>query len=123
MNKNVFADLSVAGFLREGETYYLSEWTDNQGPDPIEYLYVIRTEEELGKAVIMEFTLLASKDWEIRKFVGVRKIKDDSYEFISLMYDIDRDCEFERSIYLYRLMSFEEKRKDMMELYKGLYRF
>jgi len=77
----------------------------------------------LRKAVIMEFTLLASKDWEIRKFRGAQQIKDDSYEFTSLMYDIDRDREFERSIYLYRLMSFEEKREDMMELYKGLYIF
>lgn len=120
MKEEVFANLSVAGLLRKGEIYLLSEWTADHGPEPIEMLYVIRTEEELRQAVIMQFKIMHYADCEVRKFLRVQKIKDDSYEFVSLLYEVDRDNEFEESIFLYRLMSFEEKREDITEFYEGL---
>lgn len=120
MKEEAFENLSVTGLLREGEIYLLSVWMDNQAPDPINFLYVIRTEEELRKAVIMEFKIIHYADCVVRKFLRVQKINDDSYEFVSLLYEIGRDKEYEGSIYLYRLMSFKEKREDILDLYEDL---
>src|ERR1700722_17184411 len=110
MKEEAFANLSVTGLLRKGKIYLLSEWEENHAPEPSELLYAIRTEEELRQAVIMQFKIMHYADCEVRKFLRVQKIKDDSYQFVSLLYEIDHDVEYERSIFLYRLMSFEEKR-------------
>lgn len=120
MKEEAFANLSVTGLLRKGEIYLLSEWGENHAQEPIKLLYVIRTEEELRQAVIMQFKIMHYACCEVRKFLRVQKINDDSYEFVSLLYEIDHDEEYERSIFLYRLMSFKEKRADIMDLYEDL---
>jgi hypothetical protein len=113
----LFTNLCVAGLLRPGEVYLLSPWEDGFESEPLSTLYVIRTEAELREAVIMEFQIITYDDRPIRKFLGVTKIRDDTFEFKCLLYRADEDAEFEFSFYLYRLRSFAEEQKNFVELY------
>lgn len=72
--KEVFASLSVTGLLSAGEIYLLSPFSNGE-TDPVDILYFIRTEEELREAVMMEFGVVTREDTEIRRYLGVRKIK------------------------------------------------
>ena len=114
--KEVFASLSVTGILRSGEIYLLSPFSNGE-TDPVDILYFIRTEEELREAVMMEFGVVTREDAEIRRYLGVRKIKEDCHEFKCLLCRPEDGGEFEGSFYLYRLRSLEEEKKRLMDLF------
>lgn len=111
MNK-AFDGVSLSGVAKPGQAYI---WADDPNrdryPDPIRYLYAMRTDEEILQAIELEMILLDDIH-EVRKFLGHRRISDDCYQFNLICYDKEDDCEIIFSLYLHRLTSFQEKLKD-----------
>lgn len=108
MNK-VFNGVSVAGIIKPGHLYIFDE-SANRGwpPEPIEYLYCIREEREILSALDMEFSIVLTEDYELRKFLGIRKVNRNCHEFKMLCYEKYSDREIKYSLYLHRIQTFEE---------------
>ena len=114
----VFSSISVSGIVKPGQVYILYE-NESRGysPEPIEFLYTIRSDEEILRALDMEVCVVGAENWELRKFLGAREISGDCYELKFMVYVKDEECEKEQSMYLHRVLSFEEQLREMLELF------
>jgi hypothetical protein len=116
MNK-AFDGVSISGVAKSGQAYIWSDHADrDRFPDPIRYLYAMRTDDEILLAIELEMTLLDDIH-EVRKFLGHRRISDDCYQFNLICYDKEDDREIEFSLYLHRLMSFQEKLRGELDMH------
>jgi hypothetical protein len=119
MNK-IFEGVSVAGIIKRGHAYIFDDCV-NRGYDagPIEYLYVIREEEEILPALDMEYFIFMAEFCEITQFIGIRKIDEDCHEFELLGYnkgELEEEVKF--TFYLHRLKTFEEHLSEVKDLFE-----
>lgn len=114
--RQLFAGVSVAGILLPGEAYILVE-ERNEGMEPgsINSLYLIRTDNELLEALEFEYGTFYSEIFQLRKFLGWKKITADCCEFRSLCYDVEDRRNRVNKLYLHRIKSFKESKRELME--------
>ncbi|MDO6431542.1 hypothetical protein Q4E93_13135 [Flavitalea sp. BT771] len=118
MNK-IFDGVSVAGLINPGHLYILDASGNREGfPKSIAYMYCIREEKEILPALDMEFSIILAEEYELKKFLGIRKISNDCYVFEVLCYEKQLKEKFKRLLYLHRIQSFEEYLAKMKKLYK-----
>jgi len=108
MNK-IFKEASVAGIIEPGHLYIFDDCS-NRGfsPEPIEYLFSISEDKEILQALDMEFCIVLAEDYEVRDFLGVRKINRNCHEFKVLCYEKKEQREVRLRLYLHRIQSFRE---------------
>lgn len=115
MNK-AFDGVSVSGVAQPGQAYIWAEVSDRgMCSDPIMYLYIMKTNEEILQGIDLEMTVLDDIH-EVKQFLGHTRISDDCYQFSLVCYDKEDDREIIFSLYLHRLISFQEKLKDKMDM-------
>ena len=109
MNK-LFDSVPVAGIVVPGETYLFSENASPGGdPGPISYLYAIRKDEEILHALEMEYCTVLADMFEVKKFVGMRRLTEDCYEFRTRCFEKEIEEEQDCCLYLHRLRTFQER--------------
>ena len=110
----LFDRLSVVGIVVPGETYIFSEMANRGGdPGPISYLYVIRKDEEILPALEMEYCTVLADMFEIRRFLGMRKLTDDCYEFRTRCFEKEAKEEQDCCQYLHRVRTFKERLEEV----------
>jgi hypothetical protein len=108
----------VSGIIQPGHIYILCSESERGGyPEPIEFMYTIRAEHEILPAIDMEMNIVLASMYDLRKFCGVGKISDNCHQFKMVCYDKEGDRTTLYSLYLHRIMSFEEGLKSLKELY------
>jgi len=117
----VIKTIPTSGIVSPGEVYIFDERPDRaHSPDPIKYLYVIKREEEILPALEMEFCIVLAGEYELRQFLGWRKISADCQECKLICYDKVEETEVDYFLYLHRIMTFEEKLARVKELFLGM---
>jgi hypothetical protein len=112
-----FEGVSVSGIVKPGEIYIFCDNLERGWqPEPLDFLYTIRSEAEILPALDMEMKIL-SDTYVLKKYLRFKKISDDCHEFRMLCYD-EEGIKVFFSLYLQRIFSFEEKL--IMELEIGL---
>jgi hypothetical protein len=110
--------VSVAGLIKPGQVYILVEQSNSGFPaESIDSTYIVRTEREILEALDMQMSIVLADWYELRRFVGIRKICDDCHEFRMICYDMDMKERTIFSFYLHRLRSFSEELKRARELF------
>jgi hypothetical protein len=117
MNK-LFDCVSVVGIVVPGEIYIFSEKASpGWDPGPINYLYVIQKDEEVLPALEMEFCTVLAGIYEVKKFLGMRRLTDDCYEFRTRCLEREVQEEEDCCLYLHRLRTFKERFDEVNTLY------
>jgi len=114
--ETLFKDVSFAGVLRPGEVYLLTEH-ENRGlkMEPLEFLYSIRSDDEIARALDMTMFKLLKDYYDFKEFLGYDKVSKDCLRFRVKAID-----KFERKnivypFYLQRLTTFQETLADVMK--------
>ena len=120
MNK-LFDGVSVVGIVVPGETYIFSENASPGGdPGPISYLYVIRKDEEILQALEMEYCTVLADMYEVKKFLGIRRLKEDCYEFRTRCFEKELEEEQDCCLFLHRVRTFKERLEEVNTLYLAI---
>lgn len=105
--KSIFPAGTAFEIVAPGEMYVVSDCSD-RGYDagPIEFMYVISSNEQVGPAVELEFSYL--DDYTLKEYLGFEKIADGCFCFKVLFYNpiAEKDVVYER--YLHRLQSLDK---------------
>jgi hypothetical protein len=110
-----FEGVSVSGIVKPGEIYIFCDNLERGWqPEPLDYIYTIKSEAEILPALDMEMKILADT-YVLKKYLRSRKISDDCHQVKMLCYD-EEGIEFVFSLYLQRIISFEEKLKIELEI-------
>ena len=116
--KKLFEGVSLKGIVKPGEAYIFNEHqSTGYEPEPIDILYLIRSEDDLIQALEMELIIVLSDLYEIRKFLGFQKVTEDCYRFKALCYQKEDRKQVEYRIYLHRIKSFNERLARVKELW------
>jgi hypothetical protein len=117
MNK-LFDCVSVVGIVVPGEIYIFSEKASpGWDPGPINYLYVIQKDEEVLPALEMEFCTVLAEVYEVKKFLGMRRLTDDCYEFTTRCLEKQLEQVENVCLYLHRVKTFEERLEEVKALF------
>ena len=117
MNK-IFEGVSVAGIVIPGNIYLFCDHHDRAGtPEPIEYLYIIKDEVEILRALDMELCIVMAESFDPIKFGGIHKISDDCHAFSMLCYEKDTTEEVKYTLYLHRIQSFEQALRQVENIF------
>jgi hypothetical protein len=65
----------------------------------------------------MEVCIMMAEYCELISFAGITKISDDCHEFKMFIYDKEEGGEREFSLYLHRIVTFEEKLRERKNLF------
>jgi len=118
MNK-IFDEVSVAGIVSPGDIYiFCDDQERGSAPGPLEYLYIIRNEKEILRALDMELCIVMAEYFEPIKFLGVRKVNASCHEFNMLCYDRKSNEELKYTLYLQRIQSFEESLIQVKKIFR-----
>jgi hypothetical protein len=113
-----FEGVSTAGIINPGDLYIIFEEPNRGGdPGPIDFIYAIRKDEDILPALDMEMCMMMAESYELIRFEGVTRISSDCHEFKMFVYDKEDDEEREWSLYLHRIVTFEEKLQAAKELF------
>jgi hypothetical protein len=106
------------GIIKPGDIFILCEEAD-PGADagPIEYMYSIRSIEEIAPAVEMVMEIILAEMYEYKHFLGVRKKDCQIYEILLMCYDKAGEEEINYSLYLHKIQTFEENLRDVKQLF------
>jgi hypothetical protein len=117
MNK-LFDGIVVTGIVIPGETYIFSESASPAyDPGPLNLLYVIRKDEEILQAVEMEFCTVLTEMYDLRKFLGIRRLSDDCYEFRCRCFEKQLKQLENVCLYLHRVRTFKERLEEVKTQY------
>ena len=117
MNK-LFDGVVVTGIVIPGETYIFSESASPEyDPGPLNLLYVIRKDEEILQAVEMEFCVVLTDMYELRKFSGIRRLSADCYELRCSCFEKQLKQVETVRLYLHRVRTFKERLKEVNTQY------
>lgn len=106
----IFEDVSVTGIIMPGHLYIIEECSNRGFPaDLIDYLYLISEEKHIMRAMDMEFKIICEDEYELVKFLGIRKRNQNCHEFKVLCCSIKEKKKITKSMYLHRIESFEER--------------
>jgi len=112
----LFQGLSVSGIVRPGHIYLFCDNLERGWhPEAVDFLYTIRSDDEVLPALDMELKIL-SDIYELKKYFGFTKISDDCYQFSMLCYERELGSKNRFSLYLQRIVSFEEKLRRELEI-------
>ena len=107
---SLLKDVSVSGIINQGHVYILEEFLSRDCElGPIGYLFILTQEEQILPALDMTMCTILAETYELKQFLGCFKISENCYEFKMFCMDKGDDIEVEYSLYLHRLMTFEEK--------------
>src|SRR5882724_978329 len=109
-----FKSIPEAGIFKPGDLYIFYEDKDpGYDPGPIEFMYFIRSEDEIMPALRMEIEQVL---WfRLKNFLGCTKISDTCYELKMECYDPE-EGDIQYSLFLHRIKTVQET---MREVYKG----
>jgi hypothetical protein len=97
------------GIIKPGDIYILIEdESPGADPGPIEYLYTIRSIEEIAPAVQMVMEIVLAEMYEYKQFLGVSKKNCGVYQIKLLCHDRTAEEDVNFSLYLHRIQTFEE---------------
>jgi hypothetical protein len=117
MNK-LFDGIVVTGIVIPGETYIFSEnASPGHDPGPLRFLYVIRRDEEILQAVEMEFCIVLAEMYELRKFLGIRRLSGDCYELRCRCFERQLKQVENVRLYLHRVRTFKERLEEVNTQY------
>lgn len=114
----LFKDIEVAGIVKPGSVYFFFEHSSRgQEIGPIEYACPIVSDCEILPAIEMVMCIMLAESYELRRFLGWRKLSDDCYKFSMLCYEFGEEREIEYYMYMHRLLTFEERLRCTKELW------
>jgi hypothetical protein len=113
--ENLLKELHDANIFASGHVYIFYETGNPEwDPGPIEFMYFIRSEDEIVPALKLEAEY--TMELEIRKYLGCAKISEGCFEFKMLCFNSAENREEEFSCYLHRIRTTEEA---VREAYAG----
>jgi hypothetical protein len=109
---------NFTGIIKPGDIYIITS-DAGRGADagPIEYLYTIRSIEEIPSAIEMEMEIVLAEMYEYRQFLGVNKNGDQRCQIMLLCYDKAVEKEITYSFFLHRIQTFEESLCDVKRMF------
>jgi hypothetical protein len=113
--KKTFKPISEVRICRPGEIYIFCE-SDDPGwdPGPIEFMYIIRSDDEIIPALKMDVEGYLS--YQIKRFVGCAKISDSCFELKMECYDPE-EGDIKYSVFLHRIKTLQDAIREACEEY------
>lgn len=108
MNKKI-NPAYFAGIIKPGEVYTLS-FQGERGGDlgPIEFIYTIRSADEIPLAIEMEMDIILAELYEYKEFLGVKMESENCFQLMFLCFDKEKNTEIHYGFYLHRIHTFGE---------------
>jgi len=118
MNK-VFNKVSIEGIVEPGQLYIFDGCRDRGSYlEPIEYLFCVKENNEILLALDMEYSIVLAETCELIEFIGFRKVNRNCHEFKFLGYEKDTGKKAKRTLYLHRILPFNEYLTKMKRLFR-----
>ena len=102
---SILKDISVANIVTPGDIYILIVHKSN-GPDTMEYMYCIKSDDEIIPAIDMEISCYT--DYNLKKFIAWERITPSCIEFKFFSYDKEEKKNVKHALYLHRINTLEE---------------
>jgi len=107
--KTLFKNVSLTGVIRPGEVYTFTEDDDRGcGIDCLEYMYIIRSDDEIAPALDMEMFTILNDFYNFTTFLGHEKLSDDCHRFRVKAIPKSERKHIVYCFYLQRIMTFPE---------------
>ena len=114
----ILASIPVTGIIRPGQAYILNS-CDDHGMDhgPIDTMYIIARDEDIISALELEWCLVLPEMFQLTAFVRCAEVAEDVYEFRFRCIHVAYNMEIGYSLYLHRIMTFQEQVKWAREVF------
>jgi hypothetical protein len=110
---------TFTGIIKPGDIYILTgESRPGADAGPIEYLYTIRSVEEIAPAIEMEMEIVLAEMYEYKQFLGLSKKDCQICEINLLCYDKTLEKEVKFSLYLHKIQTFEENLREIKRTFR-----